>query len=221
MVAVLRQYVLQLFAQHQRIQVRHAELIRLLAIGLAAIHVDDMDVEQRHGGLLALVTRRIEVGVLGRPAGHYVLVVHHFRAIVARRAGAQLDFHVGLGAVAVLERDLRVRCGAGRAGVLLLRVFAQKQQIVEAGLARVAQPAPQIHVAGDAPRVRRAGVWRRAGVQRVVRFLVAALQRGRLDRRVIRRYGIFNLVQFLGHRCGGILDAAQAALDDFVGFFAG
>lgn len=105
-VALLGEYVLQLLAQHQRIQIRHRQVAAAAAaagaIGRCLIRVRlrllplDLHAEEGHGELVAGMAGGVQVGVLRRPAAHDLLVVDEHRAVVALRAGRQLDHHIAV-----------------------------------------------------------------------------------------------------------------------------
>lgn len=168
---------------------------------------------------------------------------------MALGARAQLQHHVAVGGrlVEVLDgvrvhrfghrriderRTVGVRCGGRRGGRVVgaAAAAAQRHQIAVAGLARLAQAAVQIELAGDAPLA--AGQRRTAGALAVVMVVVvlvlvvvigvmAIARVAGLDGRGVGRDGLLDFVQLLGHRGGGVLDAAEAALQQFVGLFAG
>lgn len=120
-------------------------------------------------------------------------------------------------------------------------VLAQRHQVVVAGLARLTQPAPRVQVARHPPQL---AILVDSGgivllqlriavlllmmmmqvvvmVQLMVMMLLLLVTIVRLCGRRVGRDGALDLVELLGQRVGGELDAAQAALDQFVGLLAG
>lgn len=110
-------------------------------------------------------------------------------------------------------------------------ILAQGHQIVVARLARLAEPAPRVKIAGDAPQFALIGTASCVMVfaarqrlllmmmmmvmvlQMMVMMMMMLMSIIRLHRRRIGRYGALDLIEFARQRVGRILNAAQAALD--------
>lgn len=112
-ITLLGEYVLQLFAQHQRIQIRHCQ--RGCIRGYASICICCfaivgrrqacyLNTQERHRQLLASMTCGIQIRILCWPTAHDFLIVEKHRTVVALWAGCQLYHHIAIG-IRMLQRN--------------------------------------------------------------------------------------------------------------------
>ena len=228
-IAFLAQNIFQLLPKHQRIQVRHRKLLGNLHLIFELAFYGDLDVETRHRRLFTCVAIRVEVAVLSGPSGHDFFIVDQHRAIVALTTRCDLYFDVEITVCWVLAAVIWVKifwqCRWIRVEAVGRNRFAKSRQIVVARLSRFAESTPQILIARDTPPSRNFVLVQQIIVWRVEIFLPLKCWTIRstssLHWRVVVWNWVLDLIELFSYWSCCAANAADAALNDFVGLFTG